>query len=77
MTTPMRPKILIRPLIINLPEEVMERIKKEIAGTSFQSVEDFVQKLVLQKFPPSQENVYSEEEEEVIRERLRRLGYLE
>jgi len=40
-------------------------------------LEDFVETLVMQKFPHLNQPVYNAEEEEIIRERLRKLGYLE
>lgn len=62
---------------IELPPEVVAKIAEDIEGTSFAKVEDFVKSLVLQKYPEFRQPVYTEEEEEVIRERLRRLGYIE
>ncbi|KKN41098.1 hypothetical protein LCGC14_0726590 [marine sediment metagenome] len=64
-------------IIIELPSEVVSKIAEDIAGTSFTSVEKFVENLVLQKYPELRKPDYTEEEEEVIRERLRKLGYIE
>ncbi len=64
-------------IIIELPSEVVSKIADDIAGTSFASVEDFVVSLVLQKYPEFRKPDYTEEEEGVIRERLRKLGYIE
>jgi len=63
-------------LTVNLPIEVIKRIQKDIEGTSFTGVEDFIETLVLQKYP-ERKPVYTEEEEEIIKERLRKLGYIE
>ena len=62
---------------IELPQEIVAKIAEDIAGTSFGSVEDFVVSLVLQKYPELRKPDYTEEEDEVIRERLRKLGYIE
>ena len=64
-------------LTINLSERIIAQIGDDIKGTSFTSVENFVESLVNQKFPELQEPVYTAEEEEIIRERLRKLGYIE
>lgn len=66
-----------RSLTVNLPVEVIERIRKDIEGTSFKGVEDFIEVLVLQKYPELRKPDYTEEEEKVIKERLRKLGYIE
>jgi len=62
---------------IELSEEIIKKIQADIDGTSLKSVEDFVETLVMQKFHELEQPVYTAEEEEIIRERLRRLGYIE
>ena len=62
---------------IELPPEVVAKIAEDIEGTSFTSVEKFVESLVLQKYPELRKPDYTEEEEKIIRERLRKLGYIE
>jgi hypothetical protein len=64
-------------LEIELPDEIVAKIGDDIKGTSFTSVENFVESLVLQKYPELRQPDYTEEEEEIIRERLRKLGYIE
>ena len=64
-------------LEIDLPDEIVVKIGDDIKGTSFTSVENFVESLVLQKYPELRQPDYTEEEEKVIRERLRKLGYIE
>lgn len=61
---------------IELPLEIVEKITEDIEGTSVKTVEAFVKSLVMQKYPELNERVYTEEEEEKIKERLRKLGYL-
>jgi len=60
---------------IGIPLSLYQKIEEKIAGTSFSSVEEYVVRKLENEFPP--EPVYSKEEEELIRERLRRLGYIE
>ena len=61
---------------IELPVKVVEKIGEDIKGTSFKTVEAFIESLVMQKYPELNEPVYTEEEEKKIEERLRKLGYL-
>lgn len=62
---------------IELPPEVVAKISEDIEGTSFTSVEKFVESLVLQKYPELRKPDYTEEEEKIIRDRLVKLGYIE
>ena len=60
---------------IKIPHDLYKKIEDKIEGTSFSSVEDYVVRKMENEFPA--EPVYSKEEEELIKERLRRLGYIE
>jgi len=60
---------------INVPRELYEKIEEKISGTSYSSVEEYVVNKLENEFPS--EPVYTKEEEELIRERLRKLGYIE
>ncbi len=60
---------------LKIPKELYEKIDEKISGTSFSSVEEYVVSKLENEFPT--EPVYSKEEEELIRERLRKLGYIE
>ncbi len=60
---------------VMIPRGLYERIEDKIAGTSFSSVDEYVVSKLESEFPA--ETVYSEDEERIIRERLRRLGYIE
>ena len=60
---------------INVPRELYENIEEKISGTSYASVEEYVVSKLENEFPS--EPVYTKEEEELIRERLRKLGYIE
>ena len=66
-----------RSLTVKLPIDVIEKIQEDIKGTSFKGVEDFITQLVLGKYPEFRKPDYTEEEEALIKERLRRLGYIE
>jgi hypothetical protein len=60
---------------IQIPKGLYEKIEEKISGTSFSSVEEYVVGKLENEFPT--EPVYTKEEEELIRERLRKLGYIE
>lgn len=60
---------------VMIPRELYQKIEEKIAGTSFTSVEEYVMLKLENEFP--HETEYTEEEEQIIRERLRRLGYIE
>ena len=60
---------------VEIPRELFDKIKEMIAGTSFSSVEEYIVLKLDNEFPEEVE--YSAEEEAIIRERLRRLGYIE
>ena len=60
---------------IKIPKEIYDKVAEKIKGTSFSSVEDYVTMKLENEFPA--EPVYTKEEEELIKERLRKLGYIE
>ncbi|HEX9915949.1 MAG TPA: CopG family transcriptional regulator [Candidatus Bathyarchaeia archaeon] len=60
---------------VMIPRELYEKIMEKIAGTSFTSVEEYLVLLLENEFP--EETEYSAEEEALIRERLKKLGYIE
>ena len=60
---------------IKIPKELYDKIDEKISGTSFTSVEEYIVSKLENEFPT--EPVYTKEEEELIRERLRKLGYIE
>ncbi|MBQ03698.1 CopG family transcriptional regulator [Candidatus Bathyarchaeota archaeon] len=61
--------------LISIPYELYKKVKEKISGTSFASVEEYIVSMLEKEFPA--EPVYTKEEEDLIRERLRRLGYIE
>jgi hypothetical protein len=64
---------------IGIPESLYERVTKNIAGTVFQTIDEYVTQAVREKLSQD-ENArqpgYTKEEEEKVKERLRALGYL-
>ena len=60
---------------VKIPKELYEKIEEKISNTSFASVEAYIVSTLENGFPA--EPVYTKEEEDLIRERLRRLGYIE
>jgi hypothetical protein len=60
---------------VEISKELYTKVEKKIAGTSISSVEEYIELLLENEFP--EETEYTKEEEELIRERLRRLGYIE
>lgn len=60
---------------IEISKELYDKVKEKITGTSITTVEEYIELLLENEFP--EETEYTAEEEELIRERLRRLGYIE
>ena len=60
---------------VEIPDDIVQKIRERIKGTSFSSVEEYVVSKLESEFPPKP--VYTKDEEARIRERLRRLGYIE
>jgi hypothetical protein len=60
---------------IKIKKELYNKVKEKIEGTSISSVEEYIELLLENEFP--EETEYTAEEEDLIRERLRRLGYIE
>ena len=60
---------------IEINKELYDKVKEKITGTSITTVEEYIELLLENEFP--EETEYTTEEEELIRERLRRLGYIE
>ncbi len=60
---------------VSIRRDLYEKVEEHIAGTSIGSVEEYIELLLENEFP--EESEYTEEEEALIRERLRRLGYIE
>ncbi len=66
---------------VSIPADLYEKIEERIGETGFESVSDYVT-YVLREVLASlegeeKEEVFTEEEEEKVKERLRALGYLD
>jgi hypothetical protein len=62
-------------VVLEISKELIRKVEEKIQGTSITSVEEYIELLLENEFP--EETEYTAEEEELIRERLRRLGYIE
>lgn len=63
---------------VDIPKKLYDRITNKIKNTSFPSVSRYITYLVEKELAEESgsEGVFSKEDEEKIKERLRRLGYL-
>ncbi|MGA9839073.1 MAG: CopG family transcriptional regulator [Thermoplasmata archaeon] len=62
---------------VRLPEEVARAVEERIRGTSFESIDAFVAFVLARLLERTGEAVFSEEDERVLKERLRSLGYID
>jgi len=66
---------------VSIPVQLYEKIKKLIEGTGFKSVSDYVtfvlREVIASIEEEEKEEVFTKEEEEKIKERLRALGYID
>jgi len=66
---------------VSIPVQLYEKIKKRIEGTGFTSVSDYVtyvlREVLASLEEDEKEEVFTDEEEEKVKERLRALGYLD
>ncbi len=67
---------------VSIPIQLYERIKSRISGSGFTSVSDYVtyvlrEVLASLELDEKEEMVFTKEEEEKVKERLKALGYLD
>ncbi len=65
---------------VNIPDELYGKIEKNLEDFGFKTVDEyvvFVLEEVIKKDGDGEDKVFSEEEEETIKKRLRDLGYLD
>jgi len=65
---------------ISIPTPLAEKIKKRIEGTGFTSLSSYVTYVlreVISGMEEESEEVFSKEDEEKVKDRLRALGYLD
>ncbi|KAA0002763.1 MAG: CopG family transcriptional regulator [Thermoplasmata archaeon] len=65
---------------VSIPTPLAEKIKARIEGTGFNSISSYVTYVlreVIASMEEDEEEVFSKEDEEKVKERLRALGYLD
>jgi Arc/MetJ-type ribon-helix-helix transcriptional regulator len=62
---------------LRIPEDVAAALEERIRGSSFKSVDDFVNFVLARLLEQSSESAFSEEDEKALKERLRSLGYID
>ena len=65
---------------VSIPIPLAERIKERIEGTGFHSISSYVTYVlreVISSMGEEEEEAFSKEDEEKVKERLRALGYLD
>jgi Arc/MetJ-type ribon-helix-helix transcriptional regulator len=64
---------------ISIPTSLYKKIEEKIKGTEFTSVSSYVTKVLRESLSKEEEKkeVFSAEEEEKIKERLKALGYID
>ena len=66
---------------VSIPTPLAEKIKKRIEGTGFTSISSYVtyvlREVIASMEEDEEEEVFSKEDEEKVKERLRALGYLD
>jgi len=62
---------------VRLPEELVATLEERLKGTSFESVDAFVAFVLARLAERPGTGTFSEEDERVLRERLRSLGYID
>lgn len=64
---------------ISIPTSLYKKIEEKIKGTEFSSVSSYVTKILREKLSQEEKSteVFTPEEEEKIKERLKALGYID
>ncbi len=66
---------------IKIPKKLLKKIEERIQGTEFKSVDEYttfvLEEVVKEDGDEEVEEVFSEEDEKKVKERLRALGYLD
>jgi ribosomal protein L19E len=60
-----------------IPTSLYEKVEEEIASSEIKSVEDYVIKLLEEKFLKDSGGDLSKEDEDKVKERLKALGYMD
>jgi metal-responsive CopG/Arc/MetJ family transcriptional regulator len=64
---------------VSIPTSLFKRIEEAIKGTEVSSVSSYITKVLREKLSQEKEaeEVFSEEDEEKVKERLKALGYID
>ena len=64
---------------VSIPTSLYQKIEEKIKGTEFSSVSSYVTKLLREALSKEEEKqeVFSKEDEEKVKERLKALGYID
>ena len=62
---------------VELPEELVQALEEKVRGTSFDSVDSFIAFVLARLLDQPGTSGFTEEDERVLRERLRSLGYID
>ncbi|MFQ6083054.1 MAG: CopG family transcriptional regulator [Candidatus Aminicenantia bacterium] len=64
---------------ISIPTSLYQKIEEKIKGTEFSSVSSYITKVLRETLfkEESKEQVFSKEDEEKVKERLKALGYID
>ncbi|MDI6845142.1 MAG: CopG family transcriptional regulator [Candidatus Saccharicenans sp.] len=64
---------------VSIPTSLYKKIEEKIKGTEFSSVSSYVTRVLRESLAREEENkeVFSPDEEEKIKERLKALGYID
>ncbi len=62
---------------ISISSELLVRIKEQVTKNRFDTVEDYVEYVLNKVLAKVEDQVYDEEDEKKVKDRLRVLGYLD
>jgi metal-responsive CopG/Arc/MetJ family transcriptional regulator len=64
---------------VSIPTSLYKKIEEMIKGTEISSVSSYIAKVLREKVSPERETdeVFSKEDEEKVKERLKALGYID
>ena len=68
-----------RKVPVNISKELVDEIQRRVdeSGGEIKTIEEYIEFVLAETLREDPEQVYTLEEEEEIKERLRRLGYIE
>ncbi|HTW39827.1 MAG TPA: CopG family transcriptional regulator [Thermoplasmata archaeon] len=65
------------PRTLRIPEDVARALEERMKGSSFESLDAFVAFVLARLAEHTSEMAFSEEDERLLKERLRSLGYID